>query len=64
MTFCGKIGGKRQIKVIFHTAAGADNSGNISLQYLHEDKAAQERRQKPKNQYIMEEKYYVKNQRL
>ena len=29
-------------------------SAHISLQYLHEDKAVQERQQKPKNQYIME----------
>ena len=29
-------------------------SAQISLQYLHEDKAVQER-QKPKNQYIMED---------
>lgn len=42
--------------MIFHTAAGADNSGNISLQYPHEDKAVQERQQAEKNNtYLMED---------
>ena len=35
-------------------------SAHISLQYPHEDKAVQERQQKPKNQYIMEENTMLK----
>ena len=40
------------IKVIFQTSADAEKSAyqhNISLQYLHEDKAVQERQQAEKS---------------
>ena len=39
-------------------------SAHISLQYPHEDKAAQERQQRAEKSIHNGGKYYVKNQRL
>ena len=58
MIFCGKIGSKQLHKSDISKVTTGKRKPSIpliSLQYPHEDKAVQERQQKPKNQYIMED---------